>query len=205
VIAAGLDVAKVSGELRSVAEPIETDVSSASSVDDLFAHCDSLDVLVNCAGIIERGAEYDPKVFEHVVDVNLVGTMRCCLAARPLLKKTKGCIVNVASMLSFFGAPHAPAYGASKAGVAQLTKSLAMAYAVDEIRVNAIAPGWIRTELTAAVQEDPESSRRILERTPLGRWGAPDDVTGAIAFLASRQARFITGAMLHVDGGYAAS
>jgi len=159
-------------------------------------------VLVNCAGVIRRGAEQDPAVFAEVLDINLNGTMRCCTAARPLLAQSRGCIVNTASMLSFFGGGLVPAYSASKGGVAQLTKSLAIAYAAEGIRVNAVAPGWIATPLTQALQDDPERSGAILGRTPLGRWGKPDDVADPVVFLASAAARFITGVILPVDGGY---
>jgi NAD(P)-dependent dehydrogenase (short-subunit alcohol dehydrogenase family) len=105
-------------------------------------------------------------------------------------------------MLSFFGGGLVPAYSASKGGVAQLTKSLAIAYAAEGIRVNAVAPGWIATPLTQALQDDPERSGAILGRTPLGRWGKPDDVADPVVFLASPAARFITGVILPVDGGY---
>ncbi len=118
-----------------------------------------LDVLVNCAGILRRGAELDPAVFADVVDINLNGSMRTCAAARALLRASGGCIVNTASMLSFFGGALVPGYAASKGGVAQLTKSLAIAYAADGIRVNAIAPGWIATRMTQALQDDPARSR----------------------------------------------
>ena len=168
----------------------------------LMAEQTGLDVLVNCAGIINRGAEHDPEAFAHTLDVNLTGTLRACSAARPLLAKSRGCIINTASMLSFFGGGLVPGYSASKGGVAQLTKSLAIAYAAEGIRVNAVAPGWIATALTQALRGDPERSRSILARTPLGRWGTPQDVAGPVLFLASEAARFVTGVILPVDGGY---
>ena len=178
------------------------DVRDAVAVQDFFARQDALDVLVNCAGVIRRGAEHDPAVFAEVVDINLNGSMRCCAAARALLAQTRGCIVNTASMLSFFGGGLVPAYSASKGGIAQLTKSLAIAYAIDGIRVNAVAPGWIATPLTEALQNDPVRSSPIVARTPLARWGEPEDVADPVFFLASDAARFITGVILPVDGGY---
>jgi len=162
-------------------------------------------MLVNCAGVIRRDDEHDPDVFDQVIDVNLSGTMRLCAAARQLLAKSAGCIVNTASMLSFFGGARVPAYSASKGGVAQLTKSLALAYADERIRVNAIAPGWIATALTASLREDPQRSAPILARTALNRWGTPEDVVGAAVFLCSPAAAFITGVILPVDGGYLAA
>src|SRR5690349_18173402 len=128
--------------------------------------------------------------------------MRVCAAARPLLAASRGAIVNTASMLSFFGSGYAPAYSASKGGVAQLTKSLAIAWAPQGVRVNAIAPGWIETPLTAPLIADAAKRDAITARTPLGRWGRPADVTGAALFLASPAAAFITGVILPVDGGY---
>ncbi len=181
------------------------DVTDAQSVTGLFDGLDRLDTLVNCAGIILRdGAEYDVDRFRQVLEVNLVGTMRMCVSARPLLAASRGSIVNTASMLSFFGGPVVPAYAASKGGVAQLTKSLAGAWATDGIRVNAVAPGWIETELTRPLAENPERSQAILSRTPLGRWGAPEDLGGAGTFWCSEAASFMTGVILPVDGGYLA-
>jgi NAD(P)-dependent dehydrogenase (short-subunit alcohol dehydrogenase family) len=180
----------------------ELDVRDAAAVAERVAALGELDVLVNCAGIIRRGAELEPEAFEQVVDINLNGTMRVCAAARAGLKARRGCIVNTASMLSFFGGGLVPGYSASKGGVAQLTKSLAIAYAADGIRVNAVAPGWIATPLTQALQDDAARSAPILARTPLGRWGTPEDIAGPVLFLASAAARFVTGVVLPVDGGY---
>ena len=177
-------------------------VRDDGAVRKLVSAFDRLDFLVNCAGTIRRGAEHEPEVFEQVLDINLTGTMRCCAAARPLLGRSGGTIINIASMLSFFGGGLAPGYSASKGGVAQLTKSLAIAYAPDTIRVNAVAPGWIATPLTQSLQEDAARSQAILDRTPLKRWGRPEDVAGAVLFLCSPAAAFITGTILPVDGGY---
>jgi NAD(P)-dependent dehydrogenase (short-subunit alcohol dehydrogenase family) len=178
------------------------DVRDDAAVHALVEGLGELDVVVNCAGVIRRGAEHDPAVFADTLNVNLTGTMRVCTAARAGLKARQGCIVNTASMLSFFGGGLVPGYSASKGGVAQLTKSLAIAYAADRIRVNAVAPGWIATPLTQALQDDPARSAPIVARTPLGRWGTPDDVAGPVLFLASAAARFVTGVVLPVDGGY---
>ena len=179
------------------------DVRLAGDIGAIVKGLSQLDVLVNCAGIIRRGgAEFEPNSFAEVLDVNLTGTMRLCTAAKSLLADSRGCILNTASMLSFFGSGIAPAYSASKGGIAQLTKSLAIAWAADGIRVNALAPGWIETLLTMPLTNDPARRQAIIERTPLGRWGKPADVAGAALFLCSPAAAFITGVILPVDGGY---
>lgn len=152
--------------------------------------------------MIRRHEELEPDVFADVVDINLNGSMRMCAAARPLLAKTNGTIVNTASMLTFFGGGLVPAYSASKGGIGQMTKSLGIAYAPDGIRVNAIAPGWIATPLTQALQNDAVRSEPILARTPLNRWGTPDDLVGGVAYLSSPLSSFVTGAILVIDGGY---
>jgi len=184
---------------------VKLDVTSAASVAAVVEPFDELSALINCAGVIFRNrAEYDIEIFQKVIDVNLTGTMRMCVAARGKLAAAGGAIVNTASMLSYFGGPAVPAYTASKGGVAQLTKALAVAWAAEGIRVNAIAPGWIATEFTRVLVEDEGRSAAIVDRTPMQRWGEPNDLGGAVVFLCSAAARFITGAILPVDGGYAA-
>lgn len=184
---------------------VRLDVTRAESVAEALAPFEELSVLVNCAGVIFRGgAEYEIETFQKVIDVNLTGTMRMCVAARLKLSAVSGTIVNTASMLSFFGGPSVPAYSASKGAIAQLTKALAAAWAADGIRVNAIAPGWIATDMTRSLVEDETRSAAILGRTPFKRWGEPVDVAGAVVFLCSEAARFITGVILPIDGGYAA-
>lgn len=175
------------------------DEAAMAAVIDGFAR---LHVLVNCAGVIRRNAEHDPAVFAEVLAINLTGTMRACALARSRLAADRGAIVNTASMLSFFGGGLVPGYSASKGGVAQLTKSLAIAYAADGIRVNALAPGWVETALTAPLRDDAQRSNAILARTPLGRWARPEDIAGAAVFLASPAAAYVTGVVLPVDGGY---
>jgi NAD(P)-dependent dehydrogenase (short-subunit alcohol dehydrogenase family) len=202
VIATGLPDEKPSSSLNHEITVASLNVSDPESIERLVAGVDELDVLVNAAGIIRCRAEFDLEQFKTVIDVNLVGSMRMCTACNPLLQKQGGAVVNVASMYSFFGAGLAPVYSASKGGVAQLTKSLAVAWAADKIRVNAIAPGWIATPLTQPLRDDPVRNTAIIDRTPLKRWGQPDDVAGAVIFLCSPAATLITGVILPVDGSY---
>jgi len=206
VTATGLTEAEVAAcPARPGLDARTLDVRDNDAVLALMETLPRLDGLVNCAGTILRGgAEHDPENFAAVIDVNLNGTQRVCAAARPLLARHGGAIVNTASMLSFFGGPLVPAYTASKGGIAQLTKALAAAWAMDGIRVNAIAPGWIETELTRPLYENPERSAGILARTPMQRWGQPADLAGPVVFLLSEAAAFVTGVILPVDGGYAA-
>ena len=185
-------------------DAVTLDVTSDADVAACIGRLKSLDALVNCAGMILRdGKEFTIEGFQKVIDVNLTGTMRMCMAAKPLLEKQGGAIVNTASVWSFFGGGLVPAYTASKGGVAQLTKALAVAWA-PAIRVNAIAPGWVETALTEGARTDAARSGAIVDRTPMERWGQPGDIGGAVVFLCSDAAGFITGTVLPVDGGYTA-
>lgn len=180
----------------------QLDVRNYEEVKALAASMEKLDVLVNCAAITARGEEMAPAFFEKVVDINLFGTFRTAEAFFPQLKKSAGNIINIASMYAQFGSPRNPAYGASKAAVQQLTKSLAIAWAADGIRVNAVAPGFIVTEQSARSRQDAQHVENVNKRTPLGRWGLPDDIAGPVLFLASDQAKFMTGTCIAIDGGY---
>jgi 2-deoxy-D-gluconate 3-dehydrogenase len=164
-----------------------------------------LDILVNNAGIIRRSpsVEYSEEDWAAVIEVNLNAVFRLSqLAGRHMVERGSGKIVNVASLLSFQGGLTVPAYAASKGGVAQLTKALANEWASKGVNVNAIAPGYMRTDNTAALQKDETRNRQILERIPAGRWGVPKDLAGAAVFLASPASDYVNGHVLVVDGGW---
>jgi NAD(P)-dependent dehydrogenase (short-subunit alcohol dehydrogenase family) len=182
----------------------QLDVADPDAVQRLAQGIPAVEVLVNCAGIARRDEEYKPDVFVRVLDVNLRGVLHLANAFKQHLVTSKGTLITIASMYSNYGSPRVPAYGASKAGVAQLTKSLALAWAEYGVRVNAIAPGFIVTEQSARARADATHYQRVLDRTPLGRWGQPADIVGPALFLASPAAAFITGAVIPVDGGYTA-
>lgn len=181
---------------------VQLDVTDMPAIERLARSMESLDILVNCAAITARGEEMDPDFFAHVVDINLQGTFRTAHAFLEHLKVSRGTIINIASMYASFGSPMNPAYGASKAAVRQLTQSLAIAWAEHGIRVNAIAPGFIITQQSARSRANPEHVTAVNARTPMRRWGEPEDIAGPALFLASPAAGFMTGTCLSVDGGY---
>jgi 2-deoxy-D-gluconate 3-dehydrogenase len=200
-------------ELQSLgaqAVAIEVDVADESSVDGLIRasaeQWGRLDVLVNNAGMNIRKQPQDLTLAEwrRVLDTNLTSAFMCSRAAYPIMKgQGGGKIINIGSMMSIFGASFAPAYAASKGGMVQLTKSLAAAWARDNIQVNAVLPGWIDSELTqAARREVPGLHENVLARTPAKRWGVGDDLGGIAVFLASAASDFVTGTAIPVDGGF---
>jgi 2-deoxy-D-gluconate 3-dehydrogenase len=163
-----------------------------------------LDILVNCQGIQRR---YPPEDFpietwDEIIEINLTSVFEVCqLGGREMLKRGRGKIINIASMQSFNGGMNIPAYAASKGGVAILTKSLCNAWAKRGINVNAIAPGYFDTKMTAGVKSDPNRYEQILTRIPAGRWGDPADISGPLLFLASPASDYVNGVVLPVDGG----
>jgi NAD(P)-dependent dehydrogenase (short-subunit alcohol dehydrogenase family) len=202
----------------------QLDVRDRARIVAVAKSLDRLDVLCNNAGASLPGGrdEYDPEVFEEAVSINLFSAFHLASACREMLAASPlaaglladqgsstqarsaagASVINTASLTSFFGVAVVPGYGAAKAGLAQLGKTLAIAWAPQGIRVNAIAAGMIETRMTAIMKETPEMNEPVLARTPLGRWGRPDDVAGAALFLASNQASFVTGSTMVVDGGY---
>ena len=218
VVIAGRDAAKSRDAVSALraeglnADAIEADVTDESQVQRLFETCgqrhDALHILVNNAGGTVRKPPEALSLDEwrHVMDVNLTSAFLCSRAAHGWLKRQGGKVVNVGSMMSIFGAPYASAYAASKGAVVQFTRSLATAWAADNIQCNAVLPGWIDTDLTRGARKQVAGlNERVLARTPAGRWGVPADLAGLAVFLSSPASDFVTGAAIPVDGGYSIS
>jgi NAD(P)-dependent dehydrogenase (short-subunit alcohol dehydrogenase family) len=180
----------------------ELDVTCDDAVNDFFGRFERVDAIVNAAGIIDHNREWELEGFSRVMDVNLTAVLRITNAALPGLKATRGAVVNFASMWGIFGSAKTPAYASSKAAIGELTRCMAVAWASDGVRANAVAPGWILTNLSRRAFEDPERAESIMARIPMKTWGAPEDVANVIAFLVSDNARYVTGTTLPVDGGY---
>lgn len=174
-------------------------------IEKTIEHFGRLDILVNNAGTIRRApaTDYSEDDWQAVIEVNLSSVFRLSqLAGRHMIERGRGKILNIASLLSFQGGITVPAYAASKGGVAQLTKALANEWAARGVNVNAIAPGYMRTDNTRALQQDETRNRQILERIPAGRWGGPADLAGAAVFLCSAASDYVNGHVLVVDGGW---
>ncbi|HYE28424.1 MAG TPA: 2-dehydro-3-deoxy-D-gluconate 5-dehydrogenase KduD [Allosphingosinicella sp.] len=200
VRAAGRRAALIGADLSTIAPVQEV-------VDRTLAELGGLDILVNNAGIIRRAdaVNFSEEDWDAVIDTNLKSVFFLCQAAgRHMIAQGRGKIVNIASMLSFQGGIRVPSYTASKSGVAGLTKLLANEWAAKGVNVNAIAPGYIATSNTAALQSDETRNRQIIERIPAGRWGDPADLGGAAVFLASSASDYVNGHILAVDGGWLA-
>jgi 2-deoxy-D-gluconate 3-dehydrogenase len=194
------------GEAHAVATDVTDEQAVGRLVDATLERFGRLDILVNNAGINIRKPAHELALEEwrRVLDTNLTSAFLCSKAAYPAFKAAGGGkVINIGSMMSIFGASFAPAYSASKGGIVQLTKSTAVAWARDNIQVNAVLPGWIDTELTQnARREVPGLNDNVLRRTPAGRWGGIDDMAGVAVFLAGPASDFVTGAVIPVDGGY---
>jgi NAD(P)-dependent dehydrogenase (short-subunit alcohol dehydrogenase family) len=198
------DIARTQLKPRSGLTLAPLDVTNDNAVTALASGHERVDALINCAGILARDKEYEIATFMKVIDVNLTGTFRTCMAFHPALAKSKGSIVNIASMNATLALPRIPAYCASKGGVVMLTKALALSWAPEGIRVNAVAPGYIETTINAAGRSDLAHYQRIADRTAFKRWGQPHDVAGAVVFLCMPASQYATGTVVAVDGGFLA-
>jgi 2-dehydro-3-deoxy-D-gluconate 5-dehydrogenase len=201
-------VAELGAKAAFIAFNVADEASCRAMIAQVAGRFGRLDILVNNAGTsIRKSPEsYTAAEWHAVLDTNLTGAFLCAQAAHLVMKKSGGGkIINIGSMFALFGSGYAAPYAASKGALVQLTKSLAVAWAADNIQVNAVLPGWIDTELTRdARQQVPGLHQRVLARTPAGRWGMPDDLSGIAVFLASPASDFVTGAAIPVDGGFSA-
>ena len=184
---------------------VEADVTDADALRALFGAIERLDALVTAAGAIQFAEEWQPAVFDKIMRVNVTGVLASAEAAGEALHRAAGAIVTLASMWSWFGNPVAPAYGVSKGAVAALTRAMAVAWARRGIRVNAVAPGWVETRISAGARSDARRKAMIDARIPIGRWAQPIEIATVIEFLLSDAASYVNGAIIPVDGGYLAT
>lgn len=179
---------------------LQSDLAHPTAREALAGAIENLDVLVNNAGG-SSAREYEQDEFERIIDLNLNSVMDLSTRLHPQLRTSRGSIVNVGSLASFLALKETPAYTASKAGLLGLTRALADKWALDEIRVNLVAPGFIATRMTDRARQDESYETRLLKAVPMRRWGTPDEIAGPIIFLASPAAAYITGQSLAIDGG----
>jgi 2-deoxy-D-gluconate 3-dehydrogenase len=202
----------MAGETGNVVSGVVGDLSDREDIPKAFAECiknlgGNLTILVNSAGVSYSNAleEFPVEQWDRILEVNLIAVFELCKLAAPEMRKNKyGKIINIASMLAFFGGTRSVAYAASKGGIVQLTKALSNELVPDGITVNAIAPGYMNTPLNKFIFEDPERMRMINSRLPIGRWGEPEDLGGPVVFLASAASDYISAVTIPVDGGYLA-
>jgi NAD(P)-dependent dehydrogenase (short-subunit alcohol dehydrogenase family) len=199
------DLREPAGPLPPGVAFLPLDVRDDNAVAALAAGVPRCDVLIHCAGRLVRHEEHQVETFKDVLDIHLVGALRLANAFRDKLKARPGCIINIGSMYSYFGAAMLPAYASAKTAIVGLTRSQALAYAEDGIRVNAIAPGWINTAISRRGREEPAFNAKVMARLPIGRWAEPEELAGTALFLASPAGALINGVTIPVDGGYTAS
>ncbi|WP_298111655.1 SDR family NAD(P)-dependent oxidoreductase [Bradyrhizobium sp.] len=204
--AAVADLSKNSGKAIAVPTDVTDEAAVAAMAGRVLRELGRIDILINNAGInIRKPADQlDISEWDRVINTNLTSAFLCSRAVHSAMKEAGGGkIINIGSMMSIFGASFAPAYAASKGGIVQFTRSCAVAWASDNIQVNAVLPGWIDTELTRQAREQVAGLHdKVLARTPAARWGAPDDFAGIAVFLASPASDFVTGTAIPVDGGF---
>lgn len=202
--AAKLEMEGASGSIQTLV----IDVSNVESIDSAFAQVEQIDVLINNAGVenVCSSLEVTEEIWDHIVDTNLKGAFFCAqAAAKKMVPNKHGAIINLCSLTSEVGVPGATPYGSSKSGMLGMTRALSTEWAKHGVRVNGIGPGYFQTEMTEVFYEDKDWCESMLNKIPLGRFGALDDLIGAAIYLASDASRYVTGQVLYVDGGYLAS
>jgi len=209
VIHVNKNIETIESEISAVCYDIHANLGNRDELREAFEKAvgllGGLDILVNCAGIQRRNKceDFTIEDWDQVIEINLTSVFELCqMAGRIMINQGSGKIINIASLLSFFGGYTIPAYAASKGGIAQLTKALTNEWAQKGVNINALAPGYMDTNMNTALISDEARNRQILDRIPAGRWGTADDVKGIAVFLASEASAYINGAIIPVDGGY---